>query len=553
MSEVYESRPVQLSLTEQLRSMWLNRRDRRRLSRLALKAAKESRPDPRQDPLIFFNASTRLVGLSQNAAFSFLTALGLQQAGLPVIHFGCRSGMTRCVLGTVRRRPQEPPPCSRCIAQSERLFGHAPIVWFKYQPEQELERALQGLDVAALSRFEFSLGPRTIPLGELVLPSIRWALRQYDLQDDEDTRFFLRAYLQSAYRLAVEYEALLKRLDNARLVIFNGILYPEATARWVGQQYQRQIITFEVAYRPFSAFFSHRLATRYPIDIPADFELTPAQDQALDKYLERRFQGKFSMAGVQFWPEIRGLDHTLVEKIDQFRQLVPVFTNVIYDTSQVDTNLAFHNMFDWLDHLLPSIHSQTDTLFVIRAHPDEQRPGKESRQSVADWVAKHQIEQLANVVFVPSRQFLSSYELIQRAKFVLVYNSSIGLEATLLGKPVVCAAESRYTQYPIVYFPQTAAAYQEQLETMLAADRVSLPPDSMANARRFLYYQLFRASLPFEAFIENAERPGFVHLRQFPLEALHPDQCPTTRVILEGITHNQPFLLPETQTYEREN
>ena len=40
------------------------------------------------------------------------------------------------------------------------------------------------------------------------------------------------------------------------------------------------------------------------------------------------------MAGVQFWPEIRGLDHTLVEKIDQFRQLVPVFTNVIYDTSE---------------------------------------------------------------------------------------------------------------------------------------------------------------------------------------------------------------------------
>ncbi len=536
---------MQLGFREQITTLLINQRDQRRLERLALRAAKKSRPDPNLAPVLFFNASTRLVGLSQNAAFSFLASLGLQQAGVPVVHFGCHAGMSRCVLGTVRRRPEELPPCKKCIAQSVRLYSHAPTLWFKFAAEADLQEALHGLDVEALSRFTYPLNGKMMPLGRLVLSSIRWALRRHDLEDDETTRFFLREYILSAYHLAQEYAALIDQLVPGTLVIFNGILYPEATACWVGKQMGKRVVTFEVAYQPFSVFFSEGLATRYPIDIPTDFVLSPAQNQQVERWLEKRFSGKFTMAGINFWPEMRGLDGQLAEKMGQFRQVVPVFTNVIYDTSQVNTNLAFETMFDWLDHLLPILRTHTDTLFVIRAHPDEMRPGKESRQNVQMWVEASGAGSLPNVFFIPSREFISSYELASRSKFVLAYNSSIGLEATLLGTPVVAAAEARYTQFPIVYLPETAEDYQQQVETLLAADEAPVPPEFAANARRFLYYQLFRASLPFGEFLESAARPGFVHLRSFPLEYLHPDQCLTNQVILDGILNGKPFLLPE--------
>jgi hypothetical protein len=544
MNEVYRSQPVKLSLAEQGRTLYLNRRDNFRLARLGVRAAQQSRPQPGLKPVIFFNASTRLVGLSQNAVFSLLTALGLQQAGVPVVHFGCRAGMSRCVLGTVRASPETPPPCTKCIAQSERLYGHAPVVWFRHDPDAHLAQALENLDVKALAQFEYPFGETNIPLGKLVVHSLRWALRLYDLEDDLPTRFFLRQYILSAYHLANEFAHLIERLEPQALVIFNGILYPEATARWVGETLGQRVITYEVAYEPFSVFFSDGLATRYPIDIPKTFELNQQQNQLLDHYLAQRFKGNFSMAGIQFWPEIQGLEPELQEKMAAFRQVVPVFTNVIYDTSQVGTQVAFQHMFDWLDHLLPLMRSHPETLFVIRAHPDEKRPGKESRQSVANWVAEKQVGELPNVHFIDSRQFVSSYELIQRARFVLVYNSSIGLEATLLGTPVVCAATARYTQYPIVYFPQTKTEYENRVRQMLDSETVDLPAEFAQNARRFLYYQLFRASLPFGDFMQNSLRPGFVHLKKFPLEALHPDQCPTIRVILDALYQQTPFLMP---------
>jgi hypothetical protein len=379
----------------------------------------------------------------------------------------------------------------------------------------------------------------------LVLPALRWALRRHHLPDDEPTRYLFREYILSAFNVAQEFSSFLTRINPAAVVIFNGILYPEAVARWVAQQHGLRVITHEVSFQPFSAFFTDGQATAYPYQIPADFELTPQQDQLLNEYLGKRFQGQFTMAGIRFWPEMKGLDESFLEKISRFQQLVPVFTNVVFDTSQVHANTVFPHMFAWLDLALELIRNHPETLFVIRAHPDEMRPGstKQSRESVHDWVYRNQVQGLPNAVFIDSLEYISSYELIQRAKFVMVYNSSIGLEATLMGKPVLCGGQARFTQYPIVYFPDTPAGYRQQAESFLAAEEVAFPEEFLRNARRFLYFQLFRASLPFEEYLEPGSQPGFVRLRDFAWRDLLPSHSPTMQIILDGILNHQPFLL----------
>jgi len=92
------------------------------------------------------------------------------------------------------------------------------------------------------------------------------------------------------------------------------------------------------------------------------------------------------MAGIKFWPEMKGLDESFLQKAARFEQIVPVFTNVIFDTSQPHANTVFEDMFTWLDLVLEVIHSHPETLFVIRAHPDELRVRKASRETVAAWV-----------------------------------------------------------------------------------------------------------------------------------------------------------------------
>ena len=526
-----------------------------RVRRIASQVNSHAHLNAEIKPVIFFNASTRLVGISLNAAFSQLTSWALRLQRVPVIHFVCQSGMSRCVLGTDRQDFSKAPPCRGCVAQSGALYSAAFVVPFTYQPDAQLSALLEGLMVDQLMDFEYSPqgwpdiinaepAPTKLPVGQLVLPSIRWVLRRHHLQDDEPTRYLYRQYILSACRVAQEFSILLRRADPQAVVLFNGQFFPEATAKWVATQQGIRTITHEVGLQPFSAFFTTGEATAYPLDVPADFELSEAQNQRLDAYLSQRFQGQFSMAGVQFWPEIKRLDQDFLRKAQGYKQVVPVFTNVVFDTSQPHSNVLFPHMFAWLDMLLEIIRSHPETLFVIRAHPDEARPGKASQESVSQWIAQKNAESIPNLIFIDSNQPLSSYELIQRSKFVMVYNSTIGLEASIMGTAVLCAGRARYTQLPTVFFPTSIQDFRHLTETFLTAEGIHIPPEFKHNARRFLYYQLYRSSLPFNDFLhEDDIWKGFVRFRRFPWSKLTPGKSSSIQTISNGILEDGDFLL----------
>ena len=410
---------------------------------------------------------------------------------------------------------------------------------FSFHADEELDRALVDLPLSELQRFSFN----DIPLGKLCLPGLRWILRRHHLNDDEPTRYLLREYIRSAWNVAREFEMLIKREKPRAVVVFNGQMYPEATAKYIARKFGIRAITHEVGLRPASAFFTEGEATAYPLHIPPEFELNEEQNARLDAYLSKRFQGDFTMAGMKFWANMKGLDEAFLAKAAAFEQIVPIFTNVIFDTSQPHANTVFEDMFAWLDAALEVIRENPRTLFVIRAHPDEMRLRKASLETVANWVVERRAADLPNVIFVPPHETLSSYELIQRSKFVMIYNSTIGMEASIMGMPALCAGKARFTQYPTVFFPQSVGAYENKLEEFLGAESIEVPAEFKRNARRFLYYQLYFSSLPFGEYLKTGVRTSHALLQDFDLDRLSPESSPAIKAILEGVLEGGDFLL----------
>jgi hypothetical protein len=511
------------------------------ISLAAVVAIRAPRSRCKGKPVIFFNTSTRLGGTSLNAGFAAVTAWALRLAGVPVLHFVCQAGMSRCVLGTDPDHPEQKMPCGACVRQSRILTSGAASRFFAYRRDENLAAALQPKTVNGLMQVIHE----GLPLGALVLPGLRWRLRVHHLEDNETTRSIFREFILSAWNVAQEFDRLLEENDPQVVVLFNGQFFPEAVARFQACRRGIRTVTHEVGLQPFSAYFTEGEATAYPITIPDSFEMNAEQDARLEAYLENRFQGRFSMAGVQFWPEMKGLDETFLNRAAGFQQIVPVFTNVVFDTSQPHSNVVFPDMFAWLDVVLESMRLHPETLFVLRAHPDESRSGKAARESVAMWVERNKVDLLPNVVFISPDEYLSSYELIQRARFVMIYNSTIGLEASIMGRPVLCAGKARFTQYPTVSFPDSQPAYRRQLESFLRSESLTVPVEFRRNARRFLYYQLFRTSLPFGEFLEATRLRGYVRLKKFRLEALRPEASATVCTLLDGLLHGGDFLLKE--------
>ncbi len=522
-----------------IRQRWIHYLNDHHLEKLAGEIKKHSKIKS-QKPVVFMGVSTRLQGMSLNAGFALLTKWSLQLQGVPVIQFVCDAGMDHCMLGSILNQPLDSPPCAVCIRQSKRMYTHSNIVWFKNHPSAEIMHEINDLSLQQLSEYEY----QNLPLGALVLPAIRWVLRCYHLPEDEVTKSLFRSYILAAENIASQFSKLIAKEKPQKVVVFNGMAFPEATVRWVAQKHNIPVITHEVGLQPYSAFFTYDQATAYPIEIAENFSLNDDQNKILDQYLEQRFQGNFSMAGVKFWPSMRTLSGLFNNLSEKFKQIVPIFTNVIFDTSQSHANVVFEHMFDWLDQVLTIIQKNTDTLFVIRAHPDEARPGKASRESVSEWARLNRVDTLENVVFVDATEYFSSYELIQKSKFVMIYNSTIGLESTLLGVPVLCAGKSRFTQIETVYFPRTRDEYLRTFEEFLVAEEVTLPEKFIENTRKFLYTQLYRVSLPFDRFLEEDRVwNGYVQLKSFEWQDLLPENSETLRVISTGILEETAFEL----------
>jgi hypothetical protein len=539
--------------TQRIKRGLVRRLNNIKIARVAQLVTRNS-PPPSGAPVVFFKASTGIDDLSWNSGFHLLASWALRLKGIPVVYFACNAGMSKCVLGTNRDTPKKEMPCKSCVYQSKTLYTgietlnierlkskvegqRSGVCWFEYERNEQFATTIENLPLQSLMTFEW----QGIPLGALCLPGLRWILRIHHLNDDENTRYLLREYILSAWNVAQKFSEFLDEMNPRTIVVFNGQFFPEATARYVAQKRGLRVITHEVGLQPATAYFTEGEATAYPIHIPDEFNLNDEQNAKLDAYLAKRFQGDFTMAGIKFWADMKGLDESFLKKAAGFKQIVPVFTNVIFDTSQPHANTVFEDMFDWLDLTLEVIREHRETLFVIRAHPDELRVRKSSRETVEGWVTSREVEKEPNVAFVGPRETLSSYELIQKSKFVMVYNSTIGLEASIMGAAVLCAGKARFTQYPTVFFPQTVEDVRRKMKEFLAAETIEVPAEFKRNACRFLYYQLFRTSLPFGEFLEPSVRTTQTRLKSFGLETLLESDA--VKVIMGGVLDGREFLL----------
>lgn len=146
---------------------------------------------------------------------------------------------------------------------------------------------------------------------------------------------------------------------------------------------------------------------------------------------------------------------------------------------------------------------------------------------------------------------MSSYDLIRRSKFVIVYNSSIGLEAALLGVPVLCGGKARYTQYPTVFFPKSPDEYRDMAELFLAEDKIEIPAEFPRNARRVLYHQFYRSSILLGDFLDAHPTPGYVQLKRFSWRNLLSENSTSIQVIISGVLNDEPILMREESDLPR--
>ena len=219
----------------------------------------------------------------------------------------------------------------------------------------------------------------------------------------------------------------------------------------------------------------------------------------------------------QFWAEYKGEDRDKVARSYYENKRLGAFTSekvftkdqvagkmpdawdknkrhiVIYNSSEdefcaineeVDKAALFPSQIEGITQIVDHFSGKEDVQVYLRIHPNL----KKITYSYHTDLYKIKAD---NFQIIPPDSDISSYTLMEGADIVIVFGSTMGIEAAYAGKPTICLAYAFYSLMNVVYVPKTV----EELWTL--ADEINLKP---LNQNGCLKYSLYYISDKHEKF-----------------------------------------------------
>jgi hypothetical protein len=396
--------------------------------------------------------------------------------------------------------------------------------------------AIRPLRVAQLLAYETADG---FPLGYHTELSVVRALRVATLTDSGQVPDTFRRYLAAAAVAHAALEAAFRQ-EWSLLVVLNGKFFAESIAWEMARRRGIPTITYERGLWPGTMVVSvnqpaNHYDTRAGFLAARDIPLSE-EDEARVRDLELRRQSG-QTGRISFYPDINA-DLARIQSefsIDPAKPTDVAFSNIIWDTAVLRRNTAFDGLWPWIRCTVRWYCAHPERQLVLRLHPAEVRvPGMMTVERMGELVAREFPVLPPNVIVIPSESIASSYALIGMAERVLVYSTTVGLEAAMRGKPVVTCGDVHYAG---LGFTRDAATEAEYL-AILAEGAAPVTPEQVAWARRYGHWFFFRVSVPVKS-IEEASDGAFRFTYGSLDELLEPGRYPE-------VSHLRAMLPPQT-------
>jgi hypothetical protein len=163
--------------------------------------------------------------------------------------------------------------------------------------------------------------------------------------------------------------------------------------------------------------------------------------------------------------------------------LIPL--NVVFDAAALGLHHIFVDTEQWLAETIGALVEITDDPIFVRQHPSERHLAERSRFDAKAIVMRH-FGGNEQVRFVAAEDDVNTYDLLDAARLVLPFVSTIGIEAAALGKPVVISGSAYYADLGFVWAPKTRDDYFDLVKRG-ARNELPLLPEQTDRAWRSVY------------------------------------------------------------------
>jgi hypothetical protein len=471
-----------------------------------------------------------LRGWFVHSAVQALIAKSLELRGARTRFVVCDGGFSQCDFKPASDFHTTRPLCWRCQSFTRKLLDalHLPretLEGLGIQQVREKARTLiLSVDGARLHEFEYE----GMPLYEWCYASIRRTLLRGDAGEGRLSEAVVRGYLESAIVYVEASRRLIERHRPDVCVLINGLFHAERVFSEVARAAGVRVVSYEVGFRPRSFHFTDSgAAAHFPVDElwqqQRDTPLDAAEEARLDRYFSERSRG----GGVVsiYWPRMDSRREHLAARLGlrPDRPMAVLFPNIAWDSATVRLDTAFRSMKHWVEETIGLFARHPDKQLVIRIHPAEIRlPMMETRDPIGEHLRNRFPALPPNVRLVAAEDPADSYELLAMSDAVIVYTSTLGLEAAAQGRRVIVAARPHYARRGFTEDVSDAAGYEDVVFD--AMSRPELNTEQRTLARRYANMLLYRYMVDFPWVIDSPRRSRGLDIER--LSELEPGRDP---------------------------
>lgn len=437
-------------------------------------------------------------------AWEFSVATALRLRGAECTFLLCDEAFPKCDVkvhynGTFTR-------CWSCHTQSRLFARHAglPTLW--------LSRFLAAEERDQLARVAFdtpyeqldALSVNGIAIDYTVRPSLVRFFRRGTLDGSERSKRVHREFVHAAMLAATALPRVLDQVQPDVVVTVNGKFFAENILLQLCRARRIDVYTYEWGKVRNTVTLAHNR-------VSVDWEnanaweavrgraLLPHEREEIEAYVRDRRAGR--RVALQYHPNPVEDDAAVAEavRLQTGKRFFVLFANIVWDSAVQYKDAGFKNMFEWLRLTISFFARHPEANLVVRLHPAETKIAADVTQEKSMDYLRTVFEVLPdNVTLIAPESDVSSYKLIELADAVLVYTSTIGLEAALERKPTVVCGITHYWRKGFTVDVASEPAYYAALEELIAGTEP--PALDWEAAWKYAYVFFFESMLP-DAFL----------------------------------------------------
>jgi hypothetical protein len=466
---------------------------------------------------------TMIGGHTYNSSMDVALGLALRARGHRVRFVVCDQMLPLCEVKKAGQERNWSRACAKCWAFGREYFTAA------------------GLEVLPVSEFLPAVAQEPSRWKHIVSAALLKHFRVGLLEDSEVVRQRRHDYEHSA---AIS-EAVGRRLVEMgpdRVVMSHGIYCTWAPARELLAEAGIPVVIYAKGKKRHTERFTWndpRWNVTREWEKVKETPLTTAQSHTLDQYLGTRRDHSQDARQYNFGPEESPEVTRSRFRLDPAKQTFALFTNVLWDASSAQHEIAFESPVQWVLETIRWFADRPEKQLIVKIHPAESVIGTE--QPFAEIIRREFAELPANVRLIGPTETVNSWSIAAITNVALVHTSTVGFEYPTAGVPVICVSRAHYRGKGFTVDVDSRDQYFQLLENWGSSDvdreRIS------ELARRYAYLVFERYQLPWRAFFE----PRHTDVRALTFASVAGLlQDPTIQLVVQSIEQQTDFLLPLT-------